>query len=75
LAVGPAAGIPPVAREAGLRGKSMCLDWLLILNRRYLESVLRVFVDHYSVCDRPVVRHPARLAVSGARWSAPAAGV
>jgi putative transposase len=25
-----------------------CLDWLLILNRRYLERVLRVFVDHYN---------------------------
>jgi putative transposase len=25
-----------------------CLDWLLILNRRHLESVLRVFVDHYN---------------------------
>jgi putative transposase len=24
-----------------------CLDWLLILNRRHLEHVLRVFVDHY----------------------------
>jgi putative transposase len=25
-----------------------CLDWLLILNRRHLEDVLRVFVDHYN---------------------------
>jgi transposase InsO family protein len=24
-----------------------CLDWLLILNRRHLEHVLGVFVDHY----------------------------
>jgi len=23
-------------------------DWLLILNRRHLERVLRVFVDHYN---------------------------
>jgi hypothetical protein len=23
-----------------------CLDWLLILNRRHLERVLRVFIDH-----------------------------
>ena len=23
-----------------------CLEWLLILNRRHLEHVLRVFVDH-----------------------------
>jgi hypothetical protein len=25
-----------------------CLDWLLILNRRHLEHVFRVFVDHYN---------------------------
>ncbi len=25
-----------------------CLDWLLILNRRHLERVLRVFVGHYN---------------------------
>lgn len=25
-----------------------CLDWLLILNRRHLGRVLRVFVDHYN---------------------------
>ena len=25
-----------------------CLDWLLILNRRHLEHVLHVFVDHYN---------------------------
>jgi len=25
-----------------------CLDWVLILNRRHLERVLRVFVDHYN---------------------------
>jgi len=25
-----------------------CLDWLLILNRRHLEHVLRVFMDHYN---------------------------
>jgi putative transposase len=25
-----------------------CLDWLLILNRRHLEHVLRVFLDHYN---------------------------
>jgi putative transposase len=28
--------------------RAECLDWLLILNRRHLESVLRVFVDHYN---------------------------
>ena len=25
-----------------------CLDWLLIINRRHLERVLRVYVDHYN---------------------------
>ena len=25
-----------------------CLDWLLIVNRRHLERVLRVFADHYN---------------------------
>jgi putative transposase len=29
-----------------------CLDWLLILNRRHLERVLRVFVDHHNA-QRP----------------------
>jgi putative transposase len=29
-----------------------CLDWLLILNRRHLERVLRVFVHHYNT-QRP----------------------
>jgi putative transposase len=28
--------------------RSECLDWLLILNRRHLENVLRVYVDHYN---------------------------
>jgi transposase InsO family protein len=28
--------------------RSECLDWLLIINRRHLEHVLRVFVDHYN---------------------------
>jgi putative transposase len=27
--------------------RAECLDWLLILNRRHLERVLRVYVDHY----------------------------
>jgi putative transposase len=26
--------------------RAECLDWLLILNRRHLEGVLRVYVDH-----------------------------
>jgi putative transposase len=25
-----------------------CLDWLLIVNQRHLERVLRVFVNHYN---------------------------
>ena len=25
-----------------------CLDWLLIVNRRHLEHVLRVYADHYN---------------------------
>ncbi len=28
--------------------RSECLDWLLILNRRQLERVLRIYVDHYN---------------------------
>jgi putative transposase len=28
--------------------RSECLDWLLIVNPRHLERVLRVFVDHYN---------------------------
>ena len=28
--------------------RTECLDWLLIVNRRHLERVLRVYVDHYN---------------------------
>ena len=28
--------------------RAECLDWLLILNRRHLEGVLRIYVDHYN---------------------------
>jgi putative transposase len=28
--------------------RAECLDWLLILNRRHLEHVLRVYIDHYN---------------------------
>jgi hypothetical protein len=28
--------------------RAECLDWLLIVNRRHLERVLRIFVDHYN---------------------------
>ena len=36
--------------------RAECLDWLLILNRRHLDRVLRVYVDHYNI-HRP---HRAR---------------
>jgi transposase InsO family protein len=29
-----------------------CLDWLLIVNRRHLERVLRIYVEHYNT-QRP----------------------
>jgi putative transposase len=32
--------------------RSECLDWLLILSRRHLERVLRIYVDHYNT-QRP----------------------
>jgi putative transposase len=32
--------------------RAECIDWLLILNRRHLERVLRVYVDHYNT-QRP----------------------
>jgi putative transposase len=32
--------------------RSECLDWLLILNRRHLERVLRAYIDHYNT-QRP----------------------
>jgi transposase InsO family protein len=32
--------------------RAECLDWLLIMNRRHLERVLRVFADHYNT-QRP----------------------
>ena len=28
--------------------RAECLDWLLIMNRRHLERVLDVFIDHYN---------------------------
>ena len=28
--------------------RAECLDWLLIVNRRHLERVLRVYIDHYN---------------------------
>jgi putative transposase len=32
--------------------RAECLDWVLILNRRQLERVLRVFVEHYCLAAR-----------------------
>jgi len=32
--------------------RAECLDWLLILGRRHLERVLRVYTDHYN-SERP----------------------
>ena len=32
--------------------RAECLDWLLIMNRRHLERVLRVFADHYNTQGR-----------------------
>jgi putative transposase len=32
--------------------RAECLDWLLIVNRRHLERVARVFVEHYNT-QRP----------------------
>jgi putative transposase len=32
--------------------RAECLDWLLILNRRQLERVLRIYIDHYNT-QRP----------------------
>jgi putative transposase len=58
--------------------RAECLDWLLIINRRHLECVLRVFVDHYNThrphrslnlkppdpaARKPRVLHPPAAAV------------
>jgi putative transposase len=37
-----------VAERFVRTARAECLDWLLILSRRHLEQVLRVFVDHYN---------------------------
>jgi putative transposase len=40
--------------------RAECLDWLLIVNRRHLDRILRVYVDHYNVHrpDRAVELQP-----------------
>jgi putative transposase len=55
--------------------RAECLDWLLILNRRHLERVLRVYVDHYNTqrphraleLQPPEPRHEAMTRVSEIR--------
>ena len=42
----------PIAERFVRTVRSECLDWLLILNRRQLERVLHVYVDHYNT-QRP----------------------
>jgi hypothetical protein len=37
-----------VAERFVRTARAECLDWLLIVNRRQLERVLRVFADHYN---------------------------
>jgi putative transposase len=39
----------PIAERFVRTVRAECLDWLLILNRRHLERVLRVFIEHYNV--------------------------
>ena len=58
--------------------RAECLDWLLVVNRRHLEHVLRVFIDHYNAhgphrslnlkppdpaCPKLRVLHPPTAAV------------
>jgi len=38
-----------------------CLDRLLIVGRRQLEHVLRVYIEHYRGRDRPCGRPPAQI--------------
>jgi putative transposase len=53
--------------------RAECLDWLLILNRRHLERVMRVYVDHYNVhrphralkLQSPTPREPPQTATIG----------
>jgi putative transposase len=37
-----------VAERFVRTARAECLDWLLIMNRRHLERVLRVFIHHYN---------------------------
>ena len=51
--------------------RAECLDWLLIMNRRHLERVLRVFVCHYNT-HRP--QRPRRGSVPCAHQQSPSSG-
>jgi len=53
--------------------RAECLDWLLILNRRHLERVLRVYVDHYNR-ERPHRALEHRVPESDERGERSAAG-
>jgi putative transposase len=54
--------------------RAECLDWLLILNRRHLERVLREYVEHYKThrphralkLQPPQPREPPPTATTGA---------
>jgi len=39
-------------RSPRAKARAECLDWLLILNRRQLERVLRRYLSHYNA-ERP----------------------
>ncbi len=54
--------------------RAECLDWLLIVNRRHLERVLRVFVDHYNTHrpHRSLQLTPPAPHIPKARISGPA---
>jgi putative transposase len=53
--------------------RTECLHWLLILNRRRLEHVLRVYVDHYNT-ERPHRALELRPPDPGERPPSPATG-
>ena len=38
----------PIAERFVRTARAECLDWLLIVDCRHLERVLRVHVDHYN---------------------------
>jgi hypothetical protein len=37
--------------------RTECLDWLLIIGRRHLEHVLRIYIQHYTR-ERPTADFP-----------------